>query len=296
MTMVQSSMNSNKSYTNIYAKNNKYFPLTETPGTLKELPAGCYEICVSSKEWWFQGMKLNFDKILNLPSEEFQFVTKQFSHFLKSETKAKFKQYGFLYKRSVLLHGLWGTGKSVITNRIAEEVVKDYNGVCLFVTEPNSVKAAFQVLDNLQPNTPTVIILEELDEIIRHYERELLVLLDGAVQKDNVMFLATTNYIDKIPKRILRPGRFGLVVEVKYPNTEARTMYFETKLGKDHPNIDTFVKASEGLSVDELKEIIMSCIIFENDLQSTIDRIKDTRDNGKEDHTYDEEDDDYDGN
>ena len=265
--------------------------ITDTPGTLDTLPPGCYEIKSTSKEWWFQGIHLQFDKILNLPSTEFQFVTKQFSHFLKPSTKDLFKKYGFLYKRSVLLHGLPGTGKSVITNRIAEEVVKDYGGVCLFLTDPGEVKAAFEVLDCLQPNTPVVVILEELDEILKHQERQLLILLDGAVQKDNVMFLATTNYIDRIPKRILRPGRFGLVVEVNYPNYEARKMYFETKLGVDHPRILEFVKASDGLSVDELKEIIMSCIIFENDLQPTIDRIVNTRDNGVADKEYDEEED-----
>jgi len=33
----------------------------------------------------------------------------------------------------------------------------------------------------------------------------------------------------------------------------------------------------------------MSCIIFENNLNSTIKRIKDTRGSGVEDHTYDED-------
>jgi len=280
---------SKKAYTNVINFDNKFIATSQDPGTLTQLPPGCYEIGQSMKEWWFQSMDLKFDTILNLPSPEFQFVTKQFSNFLKPEIKAQFEKYGFLYKRSVLLHGAWGTGKSVIINRIAKEVIDDYNGVCLFLDQPGKIKVAFEVLDSLQPDTPTVVILEELDEMIRHHERELLVLLDGAVQKNNVMFLAATNYLNKIPKRILRPGRFGLVVEVHYPNTEARTMYFNTKLGSDHPRIEEFVLACDGLSVDELKEIIMYCIIFENNLNSTIKRIKDTRGSGVEDHTYDED-------
>lgn len=267
-----------KNYIGVMNAGKKFFGVDGETTTGEVFPPGSYSYHQNQQgQWWLEKIELNSDNILELPSPEFQFVVNQFSKFLSPEVKQKFKDLGFLYKRSTLLHGLWGTGKSVITNRIAKEVVTKHNGICLYLQDPYQASKIFSTLDDLQPETPVAVIFEEIDEIVRKYEDMLLLLLDGAVQKNNVIFLATTNHISKIPKRILRPGRFGLVVKVHYPNKEARQMYFEHKLGKQHSRIAEYVSASEGLSVDELKEIVLSCEIFENSLKDTIKRIMDTR-------------------
>jgi Cdc6-like AAA superfamily ATPase len=56
--------------------------------------------------------------------------------------KVKFKDLGFLYKRSALLEGLPGTGKSVIVNRVMQNVVNN-NGVCLFIEDPRYISLAY---------------------------------------------------------------------------------------------------------------------------------------------------------
>jgi len=278
-------------YKGVYVQNKKYYPMEQNSELSNQLPPGSYRIRSNSKQFWFEKIDLKFDSILNLPSKEFRYVTEQFSTFLQPEIKSKFSQYGFLYKRSALLYGKPGVGKTIITNRIAEEVITKYNGICLLLEQAGEIAIAFDVLNSLQPNTPVVVVLEELDVLLQRDEREMLVLLDGAIQKENVMFLATTNHIDKIPKRILRPGRFGLVVEMHYPTEEARRMFFETKLGVGHESINTFVSMSDGLSIDELKEIIMSCVIFQNDIHSVVERIKNTRSEGCE-YTLEEDEED----
>lgn len=280
-------------YKGVYVQNKKYYPMEENSELSNQLPPGSYRIRSNSKQFWFEKIDLKFDSILNLPSKEFRYVTEQFSTFLQPEIKSKFSQYGFLYKRSALLYGKPGVGKTIITNRIAEEVITKYNGICLLLEQAGEIAIAFDVLNSLQPNTPVVVVLEELDVLLQRDEREMLVLLDGAIQKENVMFLATTNHIDKIPKRILRPGRFGLVVEMHYPTEEARRMFFETKLGVGHESINTFVSMSDGLSIDELKEIIMSCVIFQNDIHSVVERIKNTRSEGCEYTLEEDEEDDW---
>jgi len=278
-------------YKGVYVQNKKYYPMEQNSELSNQIPPGSYRIRSNSKQFWFEKIDLKFDSILNLPSKEFRYVTEQFSTFLQPEIKSKFSQYGFLYKRSALLYGKPGVGKTIITNRIAEEVITKYNGICLLLEQAGEIAIAFDVLNSLQPNTPVVVVLEELDVLLQRDEREMLVLLDGAIQKENVMFLATTNHIDKIPKRILRPGRFGLVVEMHYPTEEARRMFFETKLGVGHESINTFVSMSDGLSIDELKEIIMSCVIFQNDIHSVVERIKNTRSEGCE-YTLEEDEED----
>jgi len=280
-------------YKGVYVQNKKYYPMEQNSELSNQIPPGSYRIRSNSKQFWFEKIDLKFDSILNLPSKEFRYVTEQFSTFLQPEIKSKFSQYGFLYKRSALLYGKPGVGKTIITNRIAEEVITKYNGICLLLEQAGEIAIAFDVLNSLQPNTPVVVVLEELDVLLQRDEREMLVLLDGAIQKENVMFLATTNHIDKIPKRILRPGRFGLVVEMHYPTEEARRMFFETKLGVGHESINTFVSMSDGLSIDELKEIIMSCVIFQNDIHSVVERIKNTRSEGCEYTLEEDEEDDW---
>ena len=280
---------SEKEYSHFYLHEGKYLPTGTEVNSVKALPPGCYQYHSNTKNEWFTPFELKFDEILDLPSPEYSFVTQQFSHFLTPKVKQQFKDFKFLYKRSVLLYGAWGTGKSIITNRIAEECVKKYNGIVLFATDATDVRNTIKIIEQTQPETPLVVILEELDEILKAEERQMLVILDGAVQKNNIMFLATTNHIDKIPKRVLRPGRFSLVVEIKYPNEEARRMYFESKLGKNHERIGLYTLNTSGLSIDELKEVLISCEIFEQNLSETVSRILTTRESNNTNNSYNED-------
>lgn len=244
------------------------------------LKPGCYTTHYDSmtNDFWFQEFETKHDSIIDLPSPEFKRLVNEMTFFLKPQTKEKFKDKGFLYKRSALLWGLPGTGKTIIVNRVVQEVIKS-GGVVLFTTDPRLLPRAYQIIDDLQPNTMTLVIFEEFDEMIRMYgEGNFLNLLDGEVQKENVMYLATTNYIEKISNRIKRPGRMSSIIEIKYPNAECRKQYFALKMGKDFKQIDTWVEKTNGLSVDELKEVVQSVYIFEEKLETVVERLGNTRD------------------
>jgi SpoVK/Ycf46/Vps4 family AAA+-type ATPase len=133
-----------------------------------------------------------------------------------------------------------------------------------------------------------------MDDHVRRDEATLLHVLDGEVQKKNAMFIATTNYIDKIPARVRRPGRFSTVVEVKFPNTEARRAYLKTKL-KDATVIETIVERTNDFSIDELKEVVRGHYCMGKDLNSYISYV--AKNSGKEidQENSNDYDDDYQG-
>jgi SpoVK/Ycf46/Vps4 family AAA+-type ATPase len=124
-----------------------------------------------------------------------------------------------------------------------------------------------------------MVVFEEFDRYIEYSEHELLSLLDGQNQKENIIYMATTNFIDKIPARIRRPGRMSTLIEVKAPIAEARKVFIQNKCGNvlNHlspENMDELVAATDGLTIDELKEFLQSVVIFKEDPDVVLARLK----------------------
>lgn len=246
---------------------------------LPKLPPGAYKLEYNQQtgDLYFKKFEVNYDSLIDLPSPEFEEVMNEVNIFLNPDTRGAFDEYGYLYKRSFLLWGLHGTGKTCIVNRVGEKVISN-NGIIIFNPHPKLLEMAFKILDDIQPNITTMVIFEEFEQVLDRFEDDMLSLLDGEVQKDNVMYLATTNHFDKIPARIKRPGRFATILEVKYPNSEARAAYLQQKLkAKDAPEIPTWVKKTEGLSIDELKETVLAVKCLSKPLDEIVERIKVTK-------------------
>lgn len=241
----------------------------------------------------FVTMESNHDELVDLPGTEYESVISDVDLFLTPECQARFQEVGFIHKFNILLHGLPGTGKTCLVNRVAQKVIAS-GGIVLFNPNPVSLKVTFSVLDSIQPETRVLIIFEEMDDHVRRDEATLLHVLDGEVQKKNAMYIATTNYIEKIPARVRRPGRFSTVMEVKFPNQQARRAYLQTKL-KDKSIIQTIVEKTEGFSIDELKEVVRGHYCMGKDLNSYISYV--AKNSGKEidQENSDDYDDDYQG-
>jgi len=245
-------------------------------GTIKTAPKlkpGIYKgkINYDTGEIFFNKSKSVYDDLIDLPSKQYTQILQEMSKFLTEETKAKFEQFGFVYKRSCLLHGVPGTGKTCIVNRVAEEVVKN-GGIVLLDPNPGQVEDLFKVLDDIQPDTNIMVIFEEFDEKVQRSESDLLNLLDGEIQKQNVMFFATTNYIERIPQRLMRPGRFATVIEIDFPGIEARKKYLEVKIGLEDDQFNEILEKSDGLSIDELKEVVLATKCLDIPVDNVIER------------------------
>lgn len=270
-------------YNKFVETGDKFIPY-KIDGTHGTLPTGAYrpEINQDTGQVEFHKINLTCDNIIDLPSKEYEYVVNQMKHFLKPETKDTFTKEGFVYKRSVLLHGKPGTGKTVIVNRVVKEALAN-DAIVLFNPDPRELEYHYEALNSTNPDKLTVVIFEELDNLVanKNHEIALLSILDGEVQKNNVIYLATTNYIDNISLRIQRPGRFSSIVEVDFPTAEARVAYLKAKR-VDSDKLEVWVGKTQGFSIDELKETVLAVKCLGESLDIVVNRITSLKEKGLE--------------
>lgn len=126
------------------------------------------------------------------------------------------RKNGIPLKRAVLLEGPYGTGKSLAGMLTAQAAEK--HGWTYLLCRPG-VDDLFEVLQTAQLYAPSVVWFEDIDVVASSGEPEkiskLLDLLDG-VQGKGVEVIAgfTTNFIDRLQKGVLRPGRIDAIIHI----------------------------------------------------------------------------------
>ncbi len=251
-----------------------FFPCDEA---VKTLAPGQYEVQHSqSSGYFFQRKLVNFDELMKLPDSASEEMIENIQTFWTKEEH--FRSFGFLWKRGILLWGPAGSGKTSTLQLISENIV-EMGGISVYVTHPGTCAQGLSIFRRIEPDRPCVVMLEDLDAMIsNHGEHEVLALLDGELQIDNVVFIATTNYPERLDKRIVnRPSRFDIVKLIGMPNAEARAMYLGRKNKRlvDNPEeLSQWVKESDGFSIAHLKELIVSVEVFEVTLNHAIKRLK----------------------
>jgi SpoVK/Ycf46/Vps4 family AAA+-type ATPase len=185
-----------------------------------------------------------------------------------------FKANGFLHRRGYMLYGTQGTGKSSIVGQIAQDVLKN-KGVVFICDNPRYFVKGLAMFREVEPNRPVVCVFEDIDAIIDRYgESELLSLLDGDSQVDKVVNIATTNYPERLDKRIVsRPRRFDRLIKVEVPADEVRKAFLKAKLPKGQV-FDKWFKLTKGLSFAGLSECLISVLCLGNDLDETVSVLK----------------------
>ena len=154
----------------------------------------------------------------HIKEELLSFVHKFFSN------KSIYDKRNLHYKTGILLYGEPGTGKSTIANMIATE-----SNCNMVLINMNSFKDldTDSLTSTLNADDETyIVVLEDIDCVIgnRDYENEdlenkknvnkLLQFLDSNSSPNNVIFVATTNHIEKLDQAILRDGRFDLMLNI----------------------------------------------------------------------------------
>jgi SpoVK/Ycf46/Vps4 family AAA+-type ATPase len=257
-----------------------FFPNVEAQRS-NTLPAGAYTCKITMEGApYLSPIKIMTDTIINIPNTFTEDVIGEIRQFWSNNVSEKFKTYGLIHKRGVLLAGRPGTGKTLTLAKAAQIVIEEFNGAVLFNPEPKYVAEFIKLIKDIEPDKKVMIMWEEFDSFLQSYESELLSLLDGELQVGNIIFLATTNYISKIPSRIKnRPSRFARIIEVTDPSTEARRAFLEAKLvGDDRSHLEAMVEATEGFVIDQLKDLIISVCCFGYSISDAIMKIKEMQD------------------
>jgi hypothetical protein len=255
-----------------------YFPTEETTSRL--FP-GQYTVEYShGRGIYFRRKPINIDKLLILPDTATEEIVEGIKKFWdKQET---FQKLGFLWKRGILLYGPPGGGKTSTLQLISKKII-DKGGISIFVKDPKMTAEGLEVLRRIEPDRPIVVLLEDIDSITeKHSEHDVLAMLDGELQINNVVFIATTNYPEQLEDRIVnRPSRFDIVKQIGMPSAEARRLYLTTmskRLREDEEELERWVAVSKDYSVAHLKEMIIAVEALDQPLQEVVARLDKMRD------------------
>lgn len=239
------------------------------------LPPGCYSITQDNQDsqMIFVEKVLKTDAIMSFKGGLAATFMAEINDFWGKEEA--FKSHGFLHRRGYLLYGTQGTGKSSMVWQVAKDVVA--RGGIVFVCEnPLFFAKGLSTFRDVESKRPIVCVFEDIDAIISKYgESEILSLLDGDRQIDRVINIATTNYPERLDKRIVsRPRRFDRVYKIEVPSDEVRIAFLKAKLPKKADQ-KAWIKKTKGLSFAALTETLISVLCLGNKLDETVKVLKD---------------------
>lgn len=247
------------------------------------LPSGVYGVQQDHNGDIFLIKKtLNTDDLIKMPNSTADEVNEIVDGFLTGRIKDAFERYGILYKRGILMYGPPGTGKTCIINQLVQ-TAESKDMIVLLGPNPSFVKFVVSKIRAIEDSPRAVMVVwEEFEKWVYNDEAAILNLLDGIEQIDSALYIATTNYIQKVPQRIRnRPSRFADVIEVGFPTPEVRGIFLKSKIHEDDDvDLDMWVEATEGLTIDHLKDLIISVLVLKIPFDEALDKL---RNMGKED-------------
>ena len=241
------------------------------------LPAGFYRVEENQRGVYAQKQSIVSDKLSVLPGSCNAQVLNGIRKFW--ESKETYAKYGLAYKRGVLFYGPPGSGKTATLTLLAKELIKEYGGAVFVCQSVELLTHLLQKLRQIEPQRPLIVELEDIDEIISNQgEHGILALLDGEMQIDNVVFIATTNYPDRLGARIVnRPARFDQRVFVDMPSTETRRAYLQI-VSEPEPltgaEISKWARDTDGMSIAHLRELFIAVRCLGNPYDEVIRQLK----------------------
>ena len=139
--------------------------------------------------------------------------------------------------KGIILYGPPGTGKTLIAKAVANESGANF----LYIAGPEimgkyygeSEERIRKLFEEAAEDAPSIIFIDEIDsiapkrenvtgEVERRVVAQLLTMLDGLVERGQVVVIGATNRIDAIDPALRRPGRFDREIEIGVPDNNDR--------------------------------------------------------------------------
>lgn len=154
------------------------------------------------------------------------------------ENKDFYYNHDIPYKAGIFMYGKPGTGKSSMVRALASYLSFEIHMINL-----NEYKTESELLERISfvPSN-SIVLFEDIDCVVAHDRNKedtvrkegeendstttkislstVFNILDGIISPENIIFIATSNHIEKLDQAMIRPGRFDCVVEMKYLEKE----------------------------------------------------------------------------
>lgn len=241
---------------------------------LKQLEPGVYTVH-ESRDYGEFCKKINYD------SDELFVFTDSITQELLEEIDlfwSKSKEYeenNLIHKRGILLQGIPGSGKSSTITLLSNKIIEK-GGVVFKISDFRNLDTYISFIRNffrvIQPDTPVITILEDLDKY-RDVEVSLLDFLDGKTQINHHVLITTSNNTEDIPDSFLRPSRIDLIVEINETSEQTREEFFKFKKVPEN-DLKKLVKETKDCSLAELKEVYLCIYLLGYSLEKAVNKVK----------------------
>ena len=221
-------------------------------------------------------------KKIDFSKEDSPILNDNIKETLKKEIKAfidkeeLYKEMNLTYKRGILLHGGAGNGKTCFIKSIAHEMREE---AIVIITE--NINEEINYIESFLADDDynkylKIIVFEDIDGFHPSIRSKMLNFLDGANKMHKVLFIATTNFPEKLDIAIKnRPSRFDDIKNIGLPNEQTR----KRLLLKYFPNtkkelLEKAIRKSDGLSGSHFKELYILSRLNNWELNQTIEEVK----------------------
>lgn len=154
-----------------------------------------------------------------------------------SKSKDWYDEHQLVHKIGVFLYGKPGTGKSTVAKAISSM----FNNAPILTIDPNNIMNSVNGILKMRKkyDGTIVVLIEDFDMYFKSREEienveigldqkkqkdfnqnAIFQLLDGVYSTDDTIYVATTNYKDRIDSALIRYGRFDIQEELNYFNKD----------------------------------------------------------------------------
>ncbi|MGI6252362.1 MAG: CDC48 family AAA ATPase [Aminivibrio sp.] len=179
-----------------------------------------------------------------------------------------FDRYEITPPKGIMLHGVSGTGKTLLARALARESGVNFISVkgpalmSKYVGE--SERAIRDVFRTAKQASPSILYFDEIESLAPVRGRDsgsgasftervisqFLAEMSGIEELKGVVVLGTTNRLDLVDPALLAAGRFDLILELPRPDSAARERIFEIHLRKKplspEVRISTLARLTDG--------------------------------------------------
>jgi SpoVK/Ycf46/Vps4 family AAA+-type ATPase len=208
-------------------------------------------------------------------------------NFLESEQE--YNNFGIPYKKTYLLTGIAGSGKTSLIKAICTEF--NYNLSILSISKKFDNDSLMNSLKFMEDKT--ILLLEDIDSLFEKREStsdnpgitfsNFINILDGVLYKHGCIIFLTTNHPEKLDHALLRIGRIDNIFRIDYPSKNNIQQLFEDLMKNKF--LDTEIKSQFDLFYDYIKnkKIPMAALVnflfrYRNNWQENIEELINTND------------------
>ena len=230
-----------------------------------------YVIIKTYKNYWNTLSRLPSRSIdtIYLNKKEKDRLIEDVNDFIKSENE--YHEYGIPYKRTYLFEGKPGTGKTSLIFAIASMLNMNI-GIVTFgpdMDDSNFMNAISSLPENY------ILLLEDVDALFIDRSSTnksflsfsaMLNTLDGMGRKNKLLTFITTNYVDKLDKALLRPGRIDYILTFDSSSKEQIKVMFEKYRKDEKDKFEEFYNLikNKNITIAILQKFFFDCRKKEN--------------------------------